>query len=105
MRRLARANEIRTQRAGWRRRLQERPKHDALALAAHLIVGPLPAWAQNWRVRLFLRSLPVIGERKSRMAMLVCRIAEGDTLGSLNEAQRQALAGWLEERAESRRAA
>lgn len=83
------ANEIRFARARMKRDLVARR-----ADAVELLTDP-PGWLRTMRVTGFLVSIPRTGPAKTRRLMMVCRIADGKTVGGLSDRQRCELVGEL----------
>ena len=82
---LARANEVRVERAHLKRALAA----GSVALA-EVLANP-PACARTAKVGDLLLSVPGIGPAKSDRALAHCRIANAKTIGGLSDRQRAAL--------------
>jgi hypothetical protein len=82
---LARANEVRVERANLRRALAA-----GSVTFAEVLADP-PACARTAKVGDLLLSVPGIGPAKSDRALAHCRIANTKTIGGLSDRQRAAL--------------
>jgi guanylate kinase len=79
---LARANQVRYQRAQLKRELAAGARQ-----LAPLLANP-PAYAQTATVRDLMLAVPGIGPARANRALVRCRIAEGKTIAGLSSRQR-----------------
>jgi hypothetical protein len=82
---LARANEVRVERAHLKRALA------AGSVAFAEVLANPPTCARTAKVGYLLLSVPGIGPAKSGRALAHCRIANAQTMGGLSDRQRAAL--------------
>ncbi len=86
---LARANEIRTQRAQLKRDLK------ASRLSIHALLNDPPEYLETAKVFDMLLAVPKYGRVKVNKILAVCRISPSKTIGGLSERQRSELVSLL----------
>lgn len=95
---LARANQVRAERARLKRALRETPHEEAAWLAAGVVQEP-PGWADSMRVWDLLLGLPKFGQVKVGRTLLKLGISQGKRVGGLSPRQRKLLVDELTSKA------
>ena len=88
------ANYVRTARAALKRELAHSPSRTSYDRAAEVIAEP-PAWARTWPVGQMLAAVRGLGRVRVARALEVSGAEPTTQLGSLSDAQREALVAWL----------
>ena len=86
---LARANEIRSQRAQLKRDLK------AARISIHQLLASPPAYVETAKVSDMLLAVPKYGRVKVNKILHTCRISPSKTIGGLSERQRAELVSML----------
>ena len=86
---LARANEIRTRRAGLKRDLK------AGRISIHTLLLEPPEWVETAKVFDMLLAVPKYGRVKANKVLTTCRISPSKTIGGLSQRQRTELVSML----------
>lgn len=87
---LARANEIRRERADFKRELRTLDPDEALWVVGCLLLVP-PAWAENWVCWDLLSALPKFGRVKVSRTLAKHGVSQRRRVGALSARQRREL--------------
>ena len=88
------ANHVRTARAALKRELTHGPSRTSYDRATEVIADP-PDWAKTWPVGQMLAAVRGLGQVRVARALEVSGAVPTAPLGTLDDAQREALITWL----------
>lgn len=94
---LIRAQEVRSARAAFKRRMKDAGMVDGPLIAADLLIAP-PSWADTWGIEEFLLSVPGVGRSRGKTILVRSYVSAGQTVGALPGSKRAALVKKLQAR-------